>query len=388
MKYVLLFLLCAVVSFSVIKLSQNTKIPISKSVEKDSNALVSVCKGRSTTEECYGNRFGILTKKEKIEYTLAVLKNVQNKDNKAKNCHFIAHKISQAEVEKNPEDWLGVFGKIDLNACSRGFFHGVIEGHLKDDPDFMLDKKSISSICSSIAQKTGENLSEEQVDSLCAHAVGHILLVQTEGVIDNSVKVCSQLSKYLENPCYDGVFMENTNRENLKLHGISEDLEWNEANTFQIEKLCKKYSGKVGSSCWAGLSDMFGSISEGDSKKLYQLCQNAPDTEERENCYAKGSGFMAFIFAGQGKNSEFATLCNEDLKDSTVRSCIQQVVSYVLNSSISYSDKVLFFCDKFSSSLDNFCYRETYHVLRYNSKSAASTFCNDLPPEKKITCSS
>lgn len=386
LRYVSLFILCVVAGIVLMSIIESEKLNNSQTVVEDAKNIISECKGINYADECYGLSFGKLVKKTGIAYTMTVLQKVQNIDNATRNCHFIAHKISQAEVARSPADWLNVLGRVDMNACSRGFFHGTIEGYLQFNPAFELNRKSITDICSAIREKTERKMPESQINSLCSHAVGHILLVQTEGVINDAIKVCKQLSSGLESPCYDGVFMENNNRENLKMHGVSKDLEWNDANASYIKDLCSKYFGSARTSCWSGLSDMYGSVSNGDSRRLYQLCRGAPDLNNQENCYAKGSGFMAFIFAGDGKTSEFTTLCDEGDTEKMTLNCIQQVESYVLNSSLSYSEKLLPFCDHFATSMSDLCYREFVRLLRSRSSKELLNFCNKVSASKKEIC--
>ncbi len=335
---------------------------VESAVPVDTQRIFDACQKSSELERCYGDKFWELGKNRKFEHTMDVFYSLQSVDPSTLSCHFIAHKISQAEVSKNPSLWLDVIGKIDLNSCSRGFFHGAIEGYLQLDPDFVLNKNTIVDICDKVSKRTSSNLSKSHTKSMCMHTVGHMVLVQAEGNVDNGLEICSQLSVDTEKDCYDGVFMENINRENLQLHDLAEDLDWNEDNTFQIERLCKKYSGVAAGACWEGVSEMYGSISNGDSTRLYSLCLAVPENADRENCYAKGSGFMAFLIASGKSNPKggLTSLCKEN--DGQRNKCIQHVISYVLNSSKSYKDQILSFCDNLPADSISFCHRESIRI--------------------------
>lgn len=387
--FLVVFLVSVVVGFVALRYFSPIEVRQSKTVVEDSQRILGACKNNNDLERCYGEQFSDLGKKVELDHTLSVFHTLQSVDPRAKSCHFIAHKISQSVVAKNPQMWLGLFEKLDLSECSRGFFHGAIEGYLQYDPEFELTAKSITEICSKVSDSARKKVSEAHVNGLCVHAVGHMLLVQTEGMIDNGIEVCSHLPKAHTSYCYDGVFMENTNRENLTLHGLSEDLEWNEENTMQIRELCKKYSGRIASSCWESIADMYGNIAYGDSARLYQLCQGAPEPDDREKCYAKGSGFMAFLTASRGNTSDglIASLCKEAPANiALTQSCIQQVVSYVLNSSVSYSEKLVPFCNQFSAGVKKFCYKESFRILGTHSPEALSDFCKTIPEDQQIQC--
>lgn len=387
--YPAVFLVSIAIGFAALRFFNPAEVGQSKTVVEDSQRILRECKNSNELERCYGEQFLELGKKVKLDHALSVFHAVQNADPRAKSCHFISHKISQAEVVKNPQKWLGIFENLDLSECSRGFFHGAIEGYIQYDPEFELTAKSITEICSKVSKSAKKKLSEATANGLCVHAVGHMLLVQAEGDINNGIDVCARLPKTHKSYCYDGIFMENTNRENLTMHGLSDDLEWNEENTMQVQELCEKYSGRIASSCWESIADMYGNIAYGDSARLYQLCQAAPELNDREKCYAKGSGFMAFLAASRAGASDktIISLCKEAPEViALTQSCIQQVVSYVLNSSVSYAEKLVPFCNQFPAGGREFCFSESFRILSAHSSGVLNNFCKIIPSDQQTRC--
>jgi len=96
--------------------------------EAESQKIVSTCKFfRSTKEACLINAFDKFSKNNNLDITLAVLKEVQKKDDAAGFCHGIAHIIANNEVEKDPKKWKSLINSLDIASCSDGFFHGLLE---------------------------------------------------------------------------------------------------------------------------------------------------------------------------------------------------------------------------------------------------------------------
>ena len=83
------------------------------------------------------------------------------------------------------------------------------------------------------------------VDQTCVHIIGHVLLVQTKGNVDQAVAICSQIPLNLQKECASGIFMENFTRDNLVDHEIAPTVLWDDRTISQTEQLCRQYVGKI-----------------------------------------------------------------------------------------------------------------------------------------------
>lgn len=112
----IIFGLLFLIFFEVIILSQGyfeNKRYSAHSIEKNATKIYTKCYESESREQCYAREFYELTKKSPVDYSISVLDFLQEIDPRyAIGCHFVAHKISQAEVEKNPDGWEDVLRKV------------------------------------------------------------------------------------------------------------------------------------------------------------------------------------------------------------------------------------------------------------------------------------
>ncbi len=287
---------------------------------KTSNDFFKTCAMRDNRTTCYQDLFASFTANHSLYEAVNLLQRLSQLDPIVKYCHPYAHKIAQEEVRKNPDKWLAVLANVDSFACTRGFFHGVIEAHLGSNPDFRLDGQTITKMCESV---TKTNIS---ADSTCAHATGHLLLVQTRGNITEAINICSSLSGSNQYGCAEGVFMEDSNRENLIEHGISEKKKWDKEFIAERETYCRKYKGKIATACYVTLADMYATVYEGDKVRLFTLCQHAPTKSDQKRCFFEAAAFSTFLSVSRGQKRN--DLCNI-LKDDEYEKCINFISTYL-----------------------------------------------------------
>ena len=235
--------------------ANNIPEKISKGLlDKKSLEINNKCKDSIDKDHCYGEFFYIFTHKYNLADSVAILQNLQKINPEGtRGCHFMAHKISQAEVEKDPKQWLNIIKKVSPSMCTGGFLHGVLEAHVGDDPSFEINSTSVNYICenvlsySSFAQRS------------CAHNFGHLMLIQTNGSIPKAVDQCGKLNKLsFKYECLSGTFMENITMENLVAHAIEpKRLPWTEKRAGEIEILCSQYSDLQAKACWKELSYIY-----------------------------------------------------------------------------------------------------------------------------------
>lgn len=360
-KVILLFLFTLLLVNSVF-LAQ--KLYQRDSIARVSSDISKFCRLEKEKEKCYVSKFEKIAKDNSLSYTLELLSKLQKTDQSLEYCHVVAHKISNVEVSKNPQNWVNVFENVDLNACSRGFFHGVIEGYSRFHPNFKIDQESMTDLCSKISTKTKKLVRGSDSYAICIHAMGHMLLVEKDNDLQKSSIICSNLKSHAYD-CMQGIFMEEANRENLITHGIAKPFPWNRGNALEFEKICKSYFGLAGKACWGTIAHIYASISDGNYRNLYKFCNIAKEEEFVKKCYLEGAGFLAFFAASSRIPSEnLKELCNPYLtNDGILKQCIGMIIEYTINSSRDYSYKLLDFCNNFTDSFKGYCYQYSKEKL-------------------------
>ncbi len=304
------------------------------------------CSQRGEKGKCYTDLFADIAKKYPLQISEEILHILQGKDTTVEYCHGIAHKIANIEVEKDSKNWLDLFRFVDLNACSRGYFHGVIEGYTRFNPQYVLNEDNIPPLCTDISEKVKERVEKSHAVRICLHAIGHMLLVQEKGEVEKANTICSKLGKEKEYECFVGVFMEFLGRGNLIIHEILPRLQWSEEAVPFITDLCLKQTDKqIIIACWQSTSEMYASISR-SADSLHIFCDKAQTYEAKVKCKVQGTGFLGFLF--NSSNEDTSSLC---FKFQTVAKeytqCIEMVIQYIRNSTSSNrSNELTLFCEK------------------------------------------
>ncbi len=250
------------------------------------------CQKEKYYEECYREKFAKTTESYDLGISQEVLKKLWEKDERTRSCHSLAHAMAFNELKKDPSKWKEFLKNIDPQFCSGGLFHGILEAHLGNDPNFKFDEKQIENICKS---------SNAYSEGSCVHISGHLLLVESDGDIDLAMKTCDKISLPTSSECYSGIFMENMTKENLQIHGIAKQLNWSQSVAQDFEKLCLKYSGKTAKGCWGEMGLMYASVKNDDPSETYKMCQRAPNGDYSFNCYRHALAKIAVTADNQSK---------------------------------------------------------------------------------------
>lgn len=362
-------------------LFHRTSKPSSVDVSQVAKQFAASCSGHQGSENCYAAAFGDFTKKHTLQDALGVLHDVEKIDPSALYCHLSAHKIAIAEVEKNPDKWLDVLKTVDLQECSRGFFHGVVEGYTLYHPEFTLNTTTIPLVCSQIANKLADSQPIPDSMRICTHAAGHMLLVQDNANVTQAANLCSQLEDDLQRPCYEGVFMENMSKDNLVVHGLSEKPLWNEQSAAIQEKICTAYSGVPADACWSSLGQMYGSIANGSLPALHASCSQAPTDHLKQACEENGAGLMALMIAGgKKKQAPMFDVCQNFQADKTkYTDCIAYIVPFIINSSPSFTQQAQAFCDSIDDTEKAFCMSRVERNTHTSGKTQVRDAIQDNP---------
>lgn len=328
------------------------------------NALITSCKKSSEHDRCIADSFAVFAHKNPLDDSLSLLSAVQQKDPTTLYCHLIAHKIAISEVQKSPDQWPSVLQKVDLSACSRGFFHGVIEGYISYNPDFSFKKQTIEKLCEEIADSTRTYAKSNDPEQICIHAIGHMILVQEQGKIAHAINICSEVKNALQFECYSGVFMENMNRENLVIHGIARPFPWTKENTKQQEALCVSYTGSPASACWRDISAMYASQAQGNYETTVSLCGRASVLADQHACSLSGVSFLTFLKIREG-NTNIQDACDGFSGNKELFSrCTVMVIEYAINSSPSYKPYMEGYCKGLPSDKSRQCVEYLENKIR------------------------
>jgi hypothetical protein len=362
----------------------NNKLLTSKdsTPEQASFLIKNSCPGNNK-ENCYAKQFGVLTEKKDMNFAKQTLLTLQNIDpQNANGCHLIAHAISIAETNKNPENWLNLLKEQDVYSCSGGFLHGVLEAHMGSDPNFTLNAYQFSKICSQVKDQQRGRLS-------CNHNLGHLLLVQELHNFRKASVICEEIVNFDEKyECLSGMFMENITRLNLEAHGLANIMPWNEENTQEVENICKSFTGLPAQACWKVISYMYYSMYVGVPDKVFQACNTrTPTKKTAEECYIYGAGNMVTFANFDQKNlSKICTVYSYE--DPLYKRCMFSVLGSMMGSTSKFNDRVINHCLNASESFRNACFNRMgyYQKIKLSSSNKQESICSQVPDPYQNIC--
>ncbi len=118
-------------------------------------------------------------------------------------CHPLVHVIGREATKKYP-NVAEAYVKGD-HFCWSGYYHGVMEGILRDTAPEELPAV-ISGICESIPGKATYSFDYYN----CVHGLGHGVMYITQSELFEALELCDNLAgQWEKESCYGGVFMEN-----------------------------------------------------------------------------------------------------------------------------------------------------------------------------------
>jgi hypothetical protein len=375
--FILLLLITMLSLLIIYFLSQNQ---LSKTTNAARNIMNS-CNYTNDKEQCYSRGFKILTEQTNIDFAKETLFELQILDpQNANGCHLIAHSISIAETHKQPQNWLNLLKEQDVNACSGGFLHGVLEAHMSSDPEFVLDVNQFLQICSQVKNQQRGRLS-------CNHNLGHLLLVQENHNFNSAIVVCNGIRDFAERyECLSGMFMENLTRINLEAHGISELIPWNMESITEVEKLCNSHKNLPAQACWKVISYLYTSVNKADPQGLFNYCyQRTPTQKIGDECFIYGIGNMTTFTIFDHKNLDrMCTFFSSD--DSRFHKCMSQVLGTMLGSTLQFAEEAINMCNYSYTEYKEQCFKTIGIKLAQASYDSKITICNKVPAEYQKTC--
>lgn len=349
------------------------------SFTEEAQKIDDLCKSSSEKDQCFGSAFYKITKKSDSTFAIEVLKHLQKIDpQNANGCHFMAHKISQAEVEKNPKMWNKIIQDVSPSLCTGGFLHGVIEAHMATDSSFAINEQSFKSVCDSVYEKHRTWFAWRG----CVHNMGHLMLVEQQGNIERAINACDKITHDgIRYECFSGTFMEKITSENLVAHGLLDNIpSWDMRLEKEMEDLCSKYSGTQARACWKVISYVYFATSSHNPTGLFGKCQRAPEKNMRDECFIYGAGNL--VATTRFDQSNLKLVCHQFPRENPLfEPCMEQIIGSLLTSTTDNLDNTTKLCSNSYENYKQACYDFIINVLKRNKapQSVAADACKSIP---------
>jgi hypothetical protein len=170
-----------------------------------------------------------------------------------------------------------------------------------------------------------------------------VLLTQKEADVGESLKDCRLLNKKIAGNCYQGVFMENIQRENLSEHGVADREEWTPEYLEEQKKQCNNFGGQEQIECWRSLGPAILTALSYEIEPAVRFCQSSPEAVSGRVCVREvaGGGMVDKLSGGR---SGLSDLCRFIVQEQDYKNCVEDLAGYVLLTSVSYKNKMREFC--------------------------------------------
>lgn len=323
--------------------------------------------------KCYETNFVELTKNRGLfsaEHTLYAL---QELDPKMRHCHILSHKIANTATRQNPSKWKELMEKVTVDTCGGGFLHGILEAHVGYEPDFTITPQFINEIC-----VTGKISSK---DRSCAHMMGHLTLLQTEGEIEPALKICAEIDEPFLLECYNGVFMEESFKPALIEHGLAQIPVRDEKRMIVQTERCLKYQDLPATACWMDMAEIFAELYNYDPLKTHKACSRAPGQQQQEYCYNKAVTIMTISPRFDNKDL-LISVCRPYTDDAVkYRRCLTTMINGLMHYSPNFTNRGVALCSNIEGSYQEFCFKTLGEKLKVNvdSQTKRQELCKGAP---------
>ena len=305
---------------------------------------------------CYSKQFEGISFENGPEFAFEVLDELQRIDETAKVCHVIAHGIGWGAYERNPSDWKELVANINPT-CVYGALHGILERHIQNLPGRKINKETVSEFC------------ESNPNPGCIHAVGHLLLVETENDIDDAIKFCYEYptKKYHRHYCMTGIFMEHMIGDNLLQHGIYDQArrtKWY-ANFSGFEGMCRSQKGENATACWEELIHASTINFRGDPVRVFEHCNSAQTFEGAKLCRRHAIGDLVSMNKRNLSKLKFMCSISQGNDSSFEKYCYSMMATSVsFSSPPEYLGPVVDFCSSLDRKFQSACFSAIGNTLK------------------------
>lgn len=376
-KYYFIFVIAAIfiVVSSVYGINHYLNYQKQQKVIKDAIAIIESCKNHKSKEVCLATQFGVFTKTHTLKDVLMTFHAAEQLDPQVRFCHLTAHKISIAEVEKNPENWLQLFNQVDPVACSRGFFHGILEGHMQTNPDFVLNEKTMPKICTDVTSSIKNNYQVKEYRNNCIHSLAHILLVQESANVQSAIDMCKKITESEDQTqCYYGVFMEDKQRQNLQQHGYGSASQNGFKKIEDYINECNGYTDTLHETCWLSLAWTMYQLKGESIKQTFEACNQATTAKASVNCFTRSVGIKIGVEASNNKNMSTQDYCVYYLsKPDQYDACVKKIAAFMTELSFEFEPIAKQFCSKVKSDKQEMCRTHLSQTKQSLSKETEDT---------------
>jgi len=357
----------------IVKTERNEKI---QAIAKQ---IVNKC-FNTNKEKCYEKEFVQLAESKDLFYSESVLYELQRIDPIIRNCHVLAHRISEAATRKDPASWRKLIERVNVFTCGSGFLHGILIAHTSSEPNFRITPSVINDICS---------IGPQEKRNMCAHMFAHLYLIENDGKIDPSLAICKKIRKELEFECYIGIFMEDHQKNIMVDHGLIKAPIMNVAYANSLKEACSSYDSLTASACWEEMGEIFAKTYDYDQKKVYENCYAAPEEEDRKHCYLKGAVILS-IYPSYNTAEKLSGICEPySSLNSEYEVCVHFIISALMNYSSHFVDRGIMVCSSIKESFREPCFKDLGDQLKINVQSLSDRerLCKDTQDSYKKLCS-
>jgi plastocyanin len=356
-------------------LSKNNYTP-----EQLAPVLKSRCQRKEVEDDfaCYARDLEKVVIVHGREHAIDTLYAIQKIDDRAKNCHFLAHGIGWGTYKRDPKKFQESIASSSP-LCSYGEQMGIIEQYVSNLPSGKFGKEDVPNICG------------EKPRSDCNHAVGHMVLVYTKGDYDKAVDFCYALEDKLQRGhCLSGVMMEKFVEGNLREHGLkpAERANW-PLKLWEQEHFCRTLTGELEMECWREIVHPAFFYFEKDPKLMFDFCQTAPREEIRRACKIHS---IPEVAGDKGHDlNQLRSMCElERGRDNGFEEhCYLQLVAMRTGFLKPEESKdTIAFCNDLDPQFQSICFRAAGPRLIANgiSKKELQNLCREVPPEYEGFC--
>ena len=255
---------------------------------------------------CFEKHYQDMVQNQTIEAAFADLKVRYDENATVRSlCHPLVHVIGRAAAQKY-SDVAEAYRQGD-HFCWSGYYHGVMEGILRDVAPADLPQV-INGICDSIPGKSSYSFDYYN----CVHGLGHGVMYVTQDELFEALELCDSVDgQWEKESCYGGVFMENVitdfenhftkylkpqeplypctavpekNKHACYLMQTSYVLKMNGYNFADAFEKCSTVEENHKDTCYQSIGRDASGSTVSDVSRTHALCMLGQDSRQQTNC--------------------------------------------------------------------------------------------------------
>jgi len=350
-------------------------------IKTEAKRIYEDCRYGGEREECYKKEFEPVTKTSGLFFSEHTLYAMQDLDPQLRHCHVLSHAIAQMATRNQPKRWQELLNSVNVDSCGAGFFHGILEAHAGDNPDFEINSDTIEEIC--------VNGTMDFKSRTCAHIFGHLALIEWYGNVDEALPICRGLRQELAQECGTGVFMEDSFQPGLFEHGMVPQLPVRDKARLDRQKArCFNYSHTEGRACWTDLAEIFVEYNNYEPAPAYKECYSAPTKPEGDACYFKAVILMAVSPAYDQPGKMVAPCKFFQDEEAKYNHCVNFMISSLMYYSPKFANRGIELCANIPKKSQAGCFEELGQLLKQRVSAVADRedLCRGTPAEFMDVC--